>query len=297
MMGCSDTDIDRRAAMNSVVVDPYWPISTVRKDVLDNLAIDVMRPQLRGQGWHGPRKHNHRKRLALVLKLSFRTYLRPRLCLCLRKRPHLCLGVVNEIDTDERIDRCAQAYLLYVLWCTLFCDKSGTKVLIAYLSLLEYLDRVATYGCGASSLAFLYRQLGHANRRDMKQLSGVLTLLEGVLCRAVPKQTIDVDEKPPKDNGCLELLLVLDRDPNPVSKPKFQDVFDWTSGDPRNGCLIRSGELSRFKLIKRRRIDMPFENLEPDALTQMHISEYVEFKYGNQLIAEFRDSNDCTTGS
>ncbi|KAG5562001.1 hypothetical protein RHGRI_004891 [Rhododendron griersonianum] len=89
----------------------------------------------------------------------------------------------------------------------------------------------------------------------------------------------------------------LDRDPNPVSKPKFKDVFDWTSGDPRNGCLIRSDELSRFKLIKRHRIDMPFENLEPDALTRMHISEYVEFKYGSQLIAEFRDSNDCTTGS
>ncbi|KAG5531431.1 hypothetical protein RHGRI_026151 [Rhododendron griersonianum] len=117
------------------------------------------------------------------------------------------------------------------------------------------------------------------------------------MCRAVPKQTIDVDDKPPKDNGCLELLLVLDRDSNPVSKPKFQDVFDWTSGDPRSGCLIRSGELSRFKFIKRRRIDMPFENLEPVALMRMHISEYVEFKYGNQLIAEFRDSNDCTTGS
>ncbi|KAF7151146.1 hypothetical protein RHSIM_Rhsim02G0109200 [Rhododendron simsii] len=93
------------------------------------------------------------------------------------------------------------------------------------------------------------------------------------------------------------MYLILDQDPNPVSKPNFQDLFDWKSGDPRIDFLIQAGELSRFKLIKRRRIDMPFKNFEPGALTLLHISEYVEFKYGSQLIAEFRDSNDCTTGS
>ncbi|KAE9447990.1 hypothetical protein C3L33_20111, partial [Rhododendron williamsianum] len=136
----------------------------------------------------------------------------------------------------------------------------------------------------------------HSNRRG-KKIKVWSIHMEGLLCRAVPKLTIDVDEKPTKDNGCLEMYLILDWDPNLVCKPKFQDVFDWKSGDPRIGCLIRSGELSRFKLIKHRRIDMLFENLEPGALTRMHVSEYVEFKYGSQLIAEFRDSNDCTTGS
>ncbi|KAG5532908.1 hypothetical protein RHGRI_027245 [Rhododendron griersonianum] len=122
--------------------------------------------------------------------------------------------------------------------------------------------------------------------------------MEGVLVREVPSVTMDVEiARPPKDNGCCEVYLILDRDPNFVSKPNFHDVFEWKSSDPRIGCLIRSGELNRFKLIKRRRIDMLFENLEPGAPTRLHISEYVEFKYGSQLIVEFRDSNDCTTGS
>ncbi|KAG5532906.1 hypothetical protein RHGRI_027243 [Rhododendron griersonianum] len=122
--------------------------------------------------------------------------------------------------------------------------------------------------------------------------------MEGVLVHEVPFITMDVETaRLPKDNGSCEMYFILDRDPKPVSKPNFHDMFEWKSSDPRIGCLIRSGELSRFKLIKRRRNDMTFENLEPGALTRVHISEYVEFKYGSELIAEFRDSNDCSTGS
>ncbi|KAE9452961.1 hypothetical protein C3L33_15135, partial [Rhododendron williamsianum] len=61
---------------------------------------------------------------------------------------------------------------------------------------------------------------------------------------------------------------------------KIKDVFDWKSSDPRIGCLICVDELSLFKLIKRHHIVMPFENLEPGAVMRLHISEYVEFKYG-----------------
>lgn len=85
---------------------------------------------------------------------------------------------LRESDTDERVTYCSRAYLLYVLGCTLLCDKTGSKVNVAPLALLEDLDRVSHYGWGASALAFLYRQLGQASRRDTKQLSGFLTLLE-----------------------------------------------------------------------------------------------------------------------
>ncbi|KAI8572332.1 hypothetical protein RHMOL_Rhmol01G0189900 [Rhododendron molle] len=137
----------------------------------------------------------------------------------------------------------------------------------------------------------------HADRRG-KKIKVWSIHMEGVLVREVTSVTMDVESaRLPKDNGCWEMYLILDRDPNLVSKPNFHDMFEWKSSDPHIGCLIRSGELSHFKLVKRRRIDMPFENLEPAALMRLHISEYVEFKYGSQLIAEFRDSNDCTTGS
>lgn len=72
----------------------------------------------------------------------------------------------------------ARAYLLYVLGCTLFTDKSGTRVSIQYLDPLLQLDRIHTYAWGAAGLAHLYRQLGLATRRDVKQIAGYLTLLE-----------------------------------------------------------------------------------------------------------------------
>ncbi|XP_058211622.1 uncharacterized protein LOC131323799 [Rhododendron vialii] len=85
---------------------------------------------------------------------------------------------VNETDTDERVVCCARVYLLYVIGCTLFCDKSGGFVQLDLLPLLEDLDQVHTYGWGSSCLAYLYRNLGYASRRNAKQIGGFLILLE-----------------------------------------------------------------------------------------------------------------------
>ncbi|KAK9118730.1 hypothetical protein Scep_016823 [Stephania cephalantha] len=73
----------------------------------------------------------------------------------------------------------ARAYLLYLLSCTLFADKSGSRVSIALLKLLEDLDDVGKYAWGAAALAYLYRHLGSATRVQVSQISGYLTLLEG----------------------------------------------------------------------------------------------------------------------
>ena len=76
------------------------------------------------------------------------------------------------------IDCAVRAYLLYLLGCTLFVDKSGTRVPIIYLTLLTDLSSVRTYAWGAAALAYLYRQLGLATRKEVKQIVGYLTLLE-----------------------------------------------------------------------------------------------------------------------
>ncbi|KAK9088768.1 hypothetical protein Scep_027850 [Stephania cephalantha] len=73
----------------------------------------------------------------------------------------------------------ARAYLLYLLSCTLFADKSGSRVSIALLKLLEDLDDVGNYAWGAAALAYLYRHLGSATRVLVSQIAGYLTLLEG----------------------------------------------------------------------------------------------------------------------
>ncbi|KAG5548617.1 hypothetical protein RHGRI_014086 [Rhododendron griersonianum] len=93
---------------------------------------------------------------------------------------------VSETDTDERVVCCARAYLLYVIGCTLFCDKSGGFVQLDLLPLLEDLDKVRTYGWGSSCLAFLYRHLGYASRSKAKQIGGFLILLEAWINKHFP---------------------------------------------------------------------------------------------------------------
>ncbi|RWR76121.1 serine/threonine-protein phosphatase 7 long form isoform X1 [Cinnamomum micranthum f. kanehirae] len=85
---------------------------------------------------------------------------------------------ITDEDEDDMIDCAVRAYLLYLLGCTLFLDKSGIRVPIIYLTLLTDLERVNTYAWGAAALAYLYRQLGLATRHEVKQIVGYLTLLE-----------------------------------------------------------------------------------------------------------------------
>ncbi|CAL5425473.1 unnamed protein product [Camellia sinensis] len=85
---------------------------------------------------------------------------------------------VNDTDDANFIEYAARAYLLYLLGCTLFADKSGTRVPVAYLHMLTDIDAVRLYAWGAAALAFLYRQLGIANRAGVKQIAGYLKLLE-----------------------------------------------------------------------------------------------------------------------
>ena len=85
---------------------------------------------------------------------------------------------VTDADSPICILCCARAYLLYLMGCTIFADKSGTRVSISYLSLFEDLGRVSSYVWGAAALAYLYWQLGYASRTLVKQIAGFLLLLK-----------------------------------------------------------------------------------------------------------------------
>jgi len=71
----------------------------------------------------------------------------------------------------------ARAYLLYLLGCSIFCDKFGTKVSVSYLRYLDDINHLSEEAWGMGVLAYLYRQLGLASRRDVRQMVGYLTLL------------------------------------------------------------------------------------------------------------------------
>ncbi|XP_028106926.1 protein MAIN-LIKE 1-like [Camellia sinensis] len=84
----------------------------------------------------------------------------------------------KDSDTEEFIACAARAYLLFLLGCTLFSDKSETRVPVVYLQLLMDLTDIHTYAWGAVALAYLYRQLEFATRSAVRQMAGYMILLE-----------------------------------------------------------------------------------------------------------------------
>lgn len=93
----------------------------------------------------------------------------------------------NVIDHNDGAEiKCAiKVYLLFLLGCTLFCDKS-TWVLVNYLKLLSDLGTVQEYAWGVIALAYLYRHLGIVSRASVLQMARYVTLLEGWIYEYFP---------------------------------------------------------------------------------------------------------------
>ncbi|KAM7510807.1 hypothetical protein LguiB_009682 [Lonicera macranthoides] len=78
-------------------------------------------------------------------------------------------GTPQESESSH-LDQCARAYLLYLLGCTIFADKTGNIVSISYLECLKDLDAIRGYAWGMAILAYLFSQLGKASRADTTQI-------------------------------------------------------------------------------------------------------------------------------
>ncbi|KAL7205075.1 hypothetical protein ACSBR2_018069 [Camellia fascicularis] len=111
-------------------------------------------------------------------------------------------GSMPNADNDNTIECAARAYLLYLLGCTLFGNKTGTRVPVVYLSFLMDLRLVASYAWGVAALAFLYQQLGTTTRYAVKQMAGYMTLLEAWIYEhfvgARPHPNLDYKEDQPR---------------------------------------------------------------------------------------------------
>ena len=84
----------------------------------------------------------------------------------------------RELANEERLQYAARAFLLHLVGCTLFADKSSTYIEVAYLELFRELDNVSRYAWGAAALAFLYEHLGQASLHHTKQMAGYMTILQ-----------------------------------------------------------------------------------------------------------------------
>ncbi|XP_068475266.1 protein MAINTENANCE OF MERISTEMS-like [Phaseolus vulgaris] len=71
----------------------------------------------------------------------------------------------------------ARAYLLHLVGCTIFADKSVTSVSVFYLGFFVDLRLTGGYSWAAAALTHMYEQLGDRSYANTKQLAGYATLL------------------------------------------------------------------------------------------------------------------------
>ncbi|XP_042484028.1 protein MAIN-LIKE 2-like [Macadamia integrifolia] len=72
--------------------------------------------------------------------------------------------------------RATWAYLLHLLGTTIFANTSGNMVSVSYLPLLADFVECVEYAWGAATLAFLYRALMRASRKNTANIGGSMTL-------------------------------------------------------------------------------------------------------------------------
>ncbi|XP_058733211.1 protein MAIN-LIKE 1-like [Vicia villosa] len=78
---------------------------------------------------------------------------------------------------EGRYQAAARAYMLHLVACTLFADKSGVYLDFWYLTFFNDLD-TPCWAWGVAALTMLYTRLDAASRPDTRQLAGYLSLLQ-----------------------------------------------------------------------------------------------------------------------
>ena len=88
-----------------------------------------------------------------------------------------CIGQAIDQSNPEELDICARGYIMFLLGCVVFPDKTKTKVSIYFLSCLREISMIGAIGWGMTILAHMYHQLGYVMRSEVRSISGCLTLV------------------------------------------------------------------------------------------------------------------------
>jgi len=75
----------------------------------------------------------------------------------------------------------AWAYLLHLVGCTLFANKSVTHVHVVFLDVFRDLTQSGNYAWGAVALFYMYENLNDASKSSVIQLAGYITLLQVII--------------------------------------------------------------------------------------------------------------------
>ena len=74
---------------------------------------------------------------------------------------------------EATVERYAKAYILYPIGVVLFSNKTGNKVQLLYLTLLDApWEVISGYSWGSTALVYLYKRLCEASRKNVKEIAG-----------------------------------------------------------------------------------------------------------------------------
>ena len=82
------------------------------------------------------------------------------------------------LDANElQVLRYACCYVLALLGDMVFADKSGDRVHLMWLEIMENLHNLPKYSWGSAALSCLYRKLCKTSEKTAKQIIGALILV------------------------------------------------------------------------------------------------------------------------
>ncbi|KAL5187609.1 Protein MAIN-LIKE 2 [Glycine soja] len=86
--------------------------------------------------------------------------------------PHVWLSWLRDVYEAPR------AYLLHLVGCTLFANKSATHVNVMHLEGFRDLAQTGGFSWGAAALVHLYEHLNEASQTPTRQMAGYITLFQ-----------------------------------------------------------------------------------------------------------------------
>ncbi|KAH1262497.1 Protein MAIN-LIKE 2 [Glycine max] len=92
--------------------------------------------------------------------------------------PHVQLSWLWDMYQSRQWVAAARVYLLHLVGCTLFANKSATHVHVVHLQAFRDLAQAGTFYWGAAALVHLYDQLNETSRALTRQMAGYISLLQ-----------------------------------------------------------------------------------------------------------------------
>ncbi|KAL8121782.1 hypothetical protein AgCh_018503 [Apium graveolens] len=88
------------------------------------------------------------------------------------------LPALSDDANEDELIQYTQTYMLQLIGGILFTDHQGSQVHCMFPPLIQNLDRSKTLSWGAGVLAFLYRELCKACKKDTEEIAGCVLLLQ-----------------------------------------------------------------------------------------------------------------------